>query len=500
VSSSQPDPLLGVPRVGEPAVFRFAHGDEVIRVDLGDQPVCKLEWGLYAFVPSMALLQNLETLVTDPSAPKPEEQPPVAETPESIVKAEFEDDLFRGPRWERLRKEHRSGVEKIGSTVMVGAFEPVMQVLMDPGSTYSVSGYGKRMGATLGPSPFGQDNVGSYAGHERAFVGEIKKAIANAVSEEQAYATAYGFVRKHLATQLATSKAMGLPAASVDVIDLGMDLMAHLCQEWFGVVYGDGLAEAGGIDPKAKRVRCPGHFLVLARNVFSAYPNQTVKGLAALQFPAVKDAVAKWVAAASTAQSAPVIKAVLNTIDKAPSAENISDEERNGTVANVMLGLPATLLGSWGKVLIIWTGSRNLWRLQHELPLQPDRSVTYAHARDVLGHALIATMAANPVADGIWRTAAKDHKLHDVEVKTGDVVWLGLGAALPDKRGDLQATEDLLFGGPWQPDVDGGTPHACPGRRLATGALLGALAALLAAGQWAPTASPTTLTLKPPLP
>jgi cytochrome P450 len=477
-------------------VFRFAHGDKVIRVDLGDQAISKLEWGLYAFVPSMALLQNLETLVTDPGAPKPEDKPPRAETSESIVKAEFEDDLFRGPRWERLRKEHPSGVERIGSTVMVGAFEPVMQVLMDPGSTYSVSGYGERMRQTLGPNPFGQDNVGSNAGHERAFVGEVKKAIANALSEEQAYATAHGFVRKHLATQLAISEAMGLPAASVDVIDVGMDLIAHLCQEWFGVIYGDGLAEVGGIDPKAKRVRCPGHFLALARNVFSAYPNQTVKGLAALQFPAVKDAVAKWVAAAPTAQSAPVIKAVLNAIDKAPSAKDIGDEERNGTVANVMLGLPATLLGSWGKLLVMLTGSRNLWRLQHELPLQPDRSVTYGDAR-VLRHALIATMAANPVADGIWRRVAKDHKLQDVEVKTGDVVWLGLGAALGDKRGDLQATEDLLFGGPWQPDADGGAPHACPGRRLATGALLGALAALLAAGQWAPTASPTTLTLKP---
>jgi len=35
---------------------------------------------------------------------------------------------------------------------------------------------------------------------------------------------------------------------------------------------------------------------------------------------------------------------------------------------------------------------------------------------------------------------------------------------------------------------------------LAVGTLLGALAALLMAGQWAPTSSPTTLSLQPPLP
>jgi len=192
---------------------------------------------------------------------------------------------------------------------------------------------------------------------------------------------------------------------------------------------------------------------------------------------------------------------VLSAMDK----KDISDEERNGTVANVMLGLPATLLGSWTKVLIAWAGTRNLWLLQYKLSPQPDGSVVYADARKVLRLALIAAMALNPVADGIWRTAAKDHTIRGVEVKKGDVVWLGLGAALADKPDlqvaeNLQAAENLLFGGPSRPGLEGGTPHACPGRGLAIGALLGALAAFLVAGQWAPTASPTTLSLKPLLP
>jgi hypothetical protein len=193
-----------------------------------------------------------------------------------------------------------------------------------------------------------------------------------------------------------------------------------------------------------------------------------------------------------------VLKAVLDAIKEEPSAKGISDEERNGTVANVMLGLPATLLGSWAKVLIAWIGSRDLWRLQYQLSPLDNESVKYADAKAVLWDALIATMAANPVADGIWRTAAKPTELQGVKVEENDVVWLGLGAALADKPGDRQAAEDLLFGGPWPPPQDGGTPHACPGRGLAIGALLGALAAFLVAGQWASTPSPTTLSLKLP--
>ncbi len=49
----------------------------------------------------------------------------------------------------------------------------------------------------------------------------------------------------------------------------------------------------------------------------------------------------------------------------------------------------------------------------------------------------------------------------------------------------------MLFG-----HVESGAPHACPGRGLAIGAMLGGLAALLLAGQWAPTPGPTTVMLK----
>ena len=512
VPSSQPDPLLGVPRTGEPAVFRFVHGEQVLRVDLGDQPVCRLEWGIYAFVPPMALLRDLKALVADPcpaaGGSQTTREPsaalgskPMLASLKKRVKEEFEDDIDRRrERWKTVRVE-KSGVEKIGTSVMVGSYETVMQVLRDPGSTYSAAGYGERMTETLGHSPFGQDDVGPERGHERDFVGAVKQAVANAVSEPQAYAVAHRFTEKYLARQLAGAKAMGLPGAPVDIIELGTDLIAELCMLWFGVDYGDkGVAERGFIDRAATRVRCPGHLLAVARHVFSADPNTTVQPLAKAQGAALKAAAAVWVRDAAAAPSAAVLNAVLKAIDGAPSAKGLGKDERNGTVANVMLGMPATLLGTWSKLLIRWSESRELWRLQHEMSLPPGTSALHAHASAVLRESLIRTMAEDPVADGIWRTVKQPHLFRGVDVENGDVVWLGLGSALaglPEAQ-RMAMAEDLLFGGAWQPGATDGPPHACPGRGLAIGVLLGALAALLLAGQWATTASPTTLSLQPP--
>ena len=62
LSSAQSDPFVGVPEVGQRRTFRFTLDDKVVRVDLGDQPLVDLEWGLYAFVPSIKALQSIDKL------------------------------------------------------------------------------------------------------------------------------------------------------------------------------------------------------------------------------------------------------------------------------------------------------------------------------------------------------------------------------------------------------------------------------------------------------
>lgn len=497
VSSAEADPFLGVPRLGEPTLFRFAHGDKVVRVDLGDQPICNLEWGLYAFVPSLALLRNWDAKTTTARANQAIMRfPPVRTreadfakgTPDNIdrqVKAEFEDDTGRKVRWDMVR--HAGGVEKIGSIVMVGSVEAVTTVLHDDGSTYSVSGYGKRMGETLGSSPFGEDDAaGPGQGHARDFVPLVKAGIAESVTEAQAHAAAFEFVTTKLARQLTDFKALGHPHALVDFVVLGTELIAELCHQWFGVDFSGTDVMPGPLVAAATPVRCPGHFLSVARNVFSARPNKPVELVARAHGTELRKAVAKWASpAASTA--APVTRKILEAIGK--SSTTVSEADRQATLANAMLGLPATLLGSWAKVLRAWTSDRRLWRLQHELA-----SLAPEAGRTMLRAALISTMAADPVADGIWRTVTKKEYLGKVTVEAEDTVWLGLGSAMAGNQ-DAALAENLLFGG----DL-AAAPHACPGRGLAVGALTGALTALLLAGELSPMPSQTTLRLKPVMP
>ncbi len=498
VSSAQTDPFVGVPFPGQVNVFRFVHDDRVVRVDLGDQPISALQWGLYAFVPSILLLRDIDALTRPDTSERPvaARSPAVRNVPPETrdVKRMFEDELVRDRCWADVRS--RSGVQRIGGCVVVGGYETVLQVLRDGGTTYSARGYGERMKQTLGESPFGRDDVGPHDGHQQPHVAAVKAAIVDAVDEAKAFATAEQVVTERLAGRLSSAQALRLPAATVDVVQLGQELIADLLARWFGVRYDDRIAQPGGLDPSAsdQPVRCPGHFLSVARYVFSAYPNPVVEALAKRHSQPLKEAAAGWTASTASDPKPAVIAAVLQKLDEC-RVTNLGTRE--GTVANVMLGLPATLLGSWAKVLVAWVRDRRLWHLQHELLRGNSSPVQYMPAKKVLRAPLVATLAADPVADGIWRTAAQRHFFRGIEVQEGDVVWLGLGSALAERPDDFDAAEDLLFGGSLVKGADRSTPHACPGRHMALGALLGGLTAFLTAGQWAATASPTTLTLKP---
>jgi hypothetical protein len=119
---------------------------------------------------------------------------------------------------------------------------------------------------------------------------------------------------------------------------------------------------------------------------------------------------------------------------------------------------------------------------------------------------LLAQMRAAPLPNVLWRTQVVDggEKGGAAAGETATVV-LGLGSAVRDtlgagaspsaatrRRREAEANE-LLFGGARK--GSGKAPHACPGRELAIGVLLGLVGGLLEAGSLRPSASPTTLLL-----
>jgi hypothetical protein len=192
------------------------------------------------------------------------------------------------------------------------------------------------------------------------------------------------------------------------------------------------------------------------------------------------------------------MRAALQALAPPVQAGHITADEERATVAVMILGLPATWLGSFVKVLLAWITDRRLWGLQLDLA---SRHPTPAQMRALLREPLLRTLVADAVADGIWRQAVAPGPLGPQQVQPGDVVWMGLGSAWADASAqglaDTALAQDLIYGGHWDSAAAGHAPHACPGRDMATGTLIGAMAALLAAGELRTTPSATVLELLP---
>jgi hypothetical protein len=165
------------------------------------------------------------------------------------------------------------------------------------------------------------------------------------------------------------------------------------------------------------------------------------------------------------------------------------------TIAGVMLGFPATVLGNLVTVLVKWVGTLKLWDLQQDMPVLSPPTHDQPATR-LLRDAFLATMREAPVPYVVWRTDLGDMKdgppdtaeAMDAYLEAHRVV-VGLGSAMDD-GGDSM----LMFGGARQ-DGELKTVHACPGYAMAMGVMVGCVAALLTAGTLGRTPDPRVLRL-----
>ena len=474
VSAPQDDPLMGVPESGVARLFRFEHAGVVQRVELGAEPLVSLQWGLYAFVPSLSALAALPALcVPDPAPAAQDLTLPIS--PEGW-KAALEDGSSRDAAWAAVRRcPVHGGVKATPYGLLVGNAAAVQEVLQDDGGRFSVGGYGDRMTGSLGMGFLGQDNVGPHAGHALPMVARVNQAI-------EGFAADWALNRTRAVTQACLNELMRGQGkqAVVDLEMLATHVLAGLCTDWFGAPDPGKLIKRGprSDDPRAEAL-CPGHLLAMSRYVFAPDPSDTVVNTARPQ-GATFTAAIKQLLQQSALQAAPLTNAILlaqNDPDITAQAE---------LVAGIMLGFPATVLGNLLTLLKFNAETRELWdwqaRLFAELPQPwPDAAVV-----GLLHDPLLAAMRRATVPYQVWRTAAADTALGGVAVQAGDKVVVGLGSALAS-GGDAM----LVFGG-----ARGHTLHACPGYALSVGVLLGFFTELLASGELLPTPDPRIVTLK----
>lgn len=488
LSSAQSDPLLGVPEAGQRRAYRFEHDGEIMRVDLGEQPLVQLEWGLYAFVPSIAALQAISEIVDHGSPgpgvdapPLPSPLPSGLEAWRLLLEDENVRDNVRARTWEAVREKPDGVLNAVGYGLLVGGKNKVLEVLQDDGGKFSVCGYGERMKASIGHGFLGMDDVKPDDGHQDQ-APDVNKIIEEFVTEEQAFDAARDHASNYLKTLLDRSQALtGKREAPVDLIEFGRTVLANLCNVWFGLPDGVLMKYAPKAEDRLQDgvARCPGHLLTVSRYIFWPHPLEPVEVPAQTHGTLVLDAV-KALLKEAREEKRKLTPLVNNIVSTQPLRDDKDLQAR--TVAGVMLGFPPTVLGNLVTVLVAWTGSMKLWEFQQELLQSPS-------AKDMLREAFLKTMSAAPVPYAIWRTATADKSLGNAGSKAGDTVVVGLASAVAD-GGDSM----LMFGG--KRNGEHKTTHACPGYAMAMGVMLGCVAALLTAGELRRTADPRVLTLR----
>ena len=166
ISSDQSDAFLGVPEPGRRRTFRFVDDSsgEVMRVDLGNEPLVTLEWGLYAFTPSLAAVKA----IASQSIGKPPKLKEPAETDINMRwQQRFDDDEaeIRQAAWDWVLANKKpdglaAGLRHLpGYGWLVTDPELVLAVLKDNGRYFSVHGYGERMKNSIGHGFLGMDDV-----------------------------------------------------------------------------------------------------------------------------------------------------------------------------------------------------------------------------------------------------------------------------------------------------------------------------------------------------
>jgi len=503
ILASHSDPMLGVPQKGQSRWFQWLGTDgTVVRIDLGDQPLTDLDWGMYLFAPSTT---GLKALTAEPSetsaAPKKrdKQQPPVptweAYEPHSAAFEERKRAIQGRPRerdsfWQRVNEA--GGKLQTAYGLLLTNTDEVLGVLNEAGPS-SVCGYGRRFTETVGPGFLGMDRAN---GHDRlAEKSGINKAIV-AITEVKAFAASQQVVHSLLAKAAPGALGSG-QETSIDVVRLGEAAIAGLYKAWFGLPDGEHMLPGFSAEPIADlqrdKARCPRDFFFVARHNFGAHPSPTERDKGTARGQAIQRDIRAYLQATAPDALVGLSKDIYDAIGD--SGKNM--DEVAHTIGGVMLGFGPSVHLHYANVMREWVeasrpDSASIWDLQTALLEAEadgaDPARRYAATAGVMRVELIRQMSRDPVPSVIWREAAGS--MPSVRQPEPPKTVIGLHGMM-----DGPDAETLMFGGSRDPNDDYHTVHACPGQGMAIGVLMGVISTLLLAGTLRRSPSPSILTL-----
>lgn len=515
--SAQGDPLLRVPKEGESYTFRYLNEDgEVQRVHFDDKPLVQLQWGLYAFVPSLTALRNFATFTVPgdvAEAPVPTPGPRDSDVLGALrqdreaLRALFEDRDKSETIWRWVREGNPLSTGAYGK--MLGKFEEVLDALTDNNATrYSVRGYGERMHGSIGLNLLGMDPSDPRYGRERP----VKEAIAG-LTEDVAFAGALRHAQKVLEVftqhlRLPTADDDNVERLPIDLVDFSNVVIAGLCTEWFGLPDTDAQHTNGtfmGIggyragQPVDKPL-CPGSFGPASRYMFMPHPQANLIGDGVAHATAVSQAVKSWLEGRKDAAGRPDLTGLqLSAAIQAALPVDVSIEHLVDNIAGTMLGFAPSVQSNFLRAMETWIEDESLWTLQQSLFARSTQKGELSHddARAALREPLLDAMCKHPVPTMAWRSPVVDGRpMTDPSQR----VVLGLQSALRDQSATPRAQPVLVFGRHHDEQGRNITLHGCPGYELAMGVMLALIGSLMKAGTLRPTGSPVLLILTKPKP
>lgn len=552
--SANSDPFLGVPQRGDPRTFRFADGPAtgptVKRVALDDPanplddpkrpPFVRLEWGAYLFAPSLKALAALQRVASNvPKGARPawsvregasiiahlkalESQP--GHDLASMWKTVLEDPTHKrefqsASVWAAVRECH-GGVLRTPFGVLVAGRKQVDEVFADPHQRYTVRGYRERTGLAFGEIYLGLDRDAPDGDYDRE--ASRTNAAIQQISLQAAFELAERYARKIIDERIALdrrlAKALGKPTweLNLDTKEVTDDVLAHLCEEWFGLPGPGHHLQPGSLHwdwEEGEPPLYPGHFTAPSRYVFQPAPGACPMQIGQRHGQALRAAVRAF------AQEHQLAGTVPSTPSKAPACVGaaIFNDPRAGftghharpdpdwfarTFVGALVGFLPSVDGNFRATLNEWLSDGEFWRLRSRL-LGHHGSDAFTKAQAVLWTPMERAMQLRPLPETVWRTARKAHRLGSVEIQVDDLVVVAIVSAMQDDLAAGRSGVYPVFGGRRRAGAPqpGHPTHACPGYEAGMGALLGLYSALMAVPEtMRPSPAPLSLTLTGPTP